>query len=125
MLRIVTLVRTDVSKESTSSIIRLTRIGELRKLAVTSNRSTLRRNIMSIALLRSVLRLLVTANFVTSSPILVTLMTEAMLSSETSVLTRVTLRNMPEGGILHSHRCENLKSYKVGRYIYIYVYIYM
>jgi hypothetical protein len=30
---------------------------------------------------------------------------------ETSVLTRVTLRYIPEGGILHSHRCENLKSY--------------
>jgi hypothetical protein len=40
--------------------------------------------------LRSVLRLLVTATVVPSPPILVTLMIEAMCSSETSVLTRDT-----------------------------------
>jgi hypothetical protein len=34
------LVRTDVSEEFSSSIIRVTRIGELRTLAVTSNRRT-------------------------------------------------------------------------------------
>jgi hypothetical protein len=34
-------------------------------------------------------------------------------SSETSVqFKRSTLRHIPEDGILHSHRCENLKSYK-------------
>jgi hypothetical protein len=32
-------------------------------------------------------------------------------SSETSVLTRPTPRHIPEDCILHSHRCENLKSY--------------
>jgi hypothetical protein len=39
-----------------------------------------------------VLRLLVTANVVPSSPILVTLMTEATLSSKTSVLKTATRR---------------------------------
>jgi hypothetical protein len=40
----VALVRTDVSEERIASIIRMTRIGELRTtLAVTSNRSTLQR----------------------------------------------------------------------------------
>jgi hypothetical protein len=33
-------------------------------------------------------------------------------SFETSVLTRTTGRNIPEDTILHSHRRENLKSYK-------------
>jgi hypothetical protein len=42
--------------------------------------------------LRSVRRLLVTANVVPSSPILVTLMVEALVSSETSALTRATRR---------------------------------
>jgi hypothetical protein len=59
MLRHVAFVRTDVSKELSASIIRVTRIGELRTLAVTKNR----RN--------------TTANVVLSSPIFVTLMMEA------------------------------------------------
>jgi hypothetical protein len=41
MLRHVALVRTDVSEELSASIIRVTRIGELRTLAVTSNRHRL------------------------------------------------------------------------------------
>jgi hypothetical protein len=73
MLRRVVLVRTDVSEELSASFIRVTRIGELgTTLAVASNGHALR-------------RLLVTASVVPSSPILVTLMREALISSETSV----------------------------------------
>jgi hypothetical protein len=79
----VTLVAADVSEERTVSTIRATRIGELR----------------TILYLRIVLRLLATAN-VASSPILVTLMMEAVRSSDMSVLTRVALRNISEDCIL-------------------------
>jgi hypothetical protein len=63
MLGRVALVRTDVTEERSASILRVTRIVELRYFV-------------------------------------------------TSVLTRATQRNIPEDGILRSHRRENIKSLK-------------
>jgi hypothetical protein len=42
-----------------------------------------------------------------------TLKMEAICSSETSVNPGATQPHIPEYDILHSHRCENLKSYEV------------
>jgi hypothetical protein len=58
-----------------------------------------------------VLQLLVTAIVVPSSFILVTLMMEAIRSSETWAFTRAKWRHNTEDGILHSHHRENFKYY--------------
>jgi hypothetical protein len=86
MLRRVALVRTDVSEKRIYSVIRVTRIDEVGKtLVFTRNRRTLRKNL--------------------------TLMMEALSSSETSALTRAIQRNISRNDILHNHRRDNLKSY--------------
>jgi hypothetical protein len=72
ILRRLALVRTEVSEERCSFIIRVTRKSKLgTTLAVTS-----------------------------------------YAAKEILCITRATRRNIPEDGILHSHCCENLKSYK-------------
>jgi hypothetical protein len=73
----------------------------------------------SSVFLHSVCRLLVRANVVPSSPILVTLMKEALRFSETSVLRRAIQRNMSEEAILHSHRRVNVKSYNIPLNLFI------
>jgi hypothetical protein len=81
MLRRVALVRTDVSEDSVTSIIRVTRIGELRTaLAVTSNRSMQRKNYYVTCRDRLCSELADSCR----------LMMEAIRSSEISVLTRAT-----------------------------------
>jgi hypothetical protein len=47
MLRRVALAGTDISEESSASVIRVTRIGEVGTLAVTSNRRTLQQGCTS------------------------------------------------------------------------------
>jgi hypothetical protein len=76
-------MRTDVSEEHVSSIIRVKRITELGK----------------------------TANVVPSSLSLFTLMMEAAHSSEKSALIRATRCHIPDDSIFHSHRRENLRFY--------------
>jgi hypothetical protein len=78
------------------------RTGELGTSVITSNRYKPRINTTvlyyyTIAFLPA---LLITANVVPGSPILATLVMEAIRSSETSVLTRVAVRNIREDDVL-------------------------
>jgi hypothetical protein len=90
MLHRVALVRTDVSEELCASFIRVTRIGEPRTTLAATSKPMPAAKKYHLVLLLSVRRLLVTASVVPRSPILVTLMKEALSSSETSVPTRAT-----------------------------------
>jgi hypothetical protein len=92
------MVRTDIPEERVSSIFRVRgkKTREIRESEVTLRSGKNRR------LLRS-------REFRLFFPL--TLKMEATRSSETSVLTINTRRKIPEDGLLHSHRRENLKSY--------------
>jgi uncharacterized membrane protein len=109
MLRRAALLRIYGSGESFAPVIRITRICELGTLAATSNRSTLRRNLRNILNLRSVFQLLVTANVIPTSPVLVTLMVGAKDSSETSFPTIGTQHN---SAILNSNFIFNIISFQ-------------
>jgi hypothetical protein len=76
--------------------------GLLRRVALVRTDVSEERSIHSLS------RLLVTANVVPSSPIHVTLVMEATRSSETSVLTRATRRNMPKDDIIISKESFNI-----------------
>jgi hypothetical protein len=83
----VALARTDVSEQRSGSIIRVKRLGRL-----TNNIG---------------ITLVLIADVVPSSVIVFAPMMEEISSSETSTLSRVTRRHIPEDDILHSHRREN------------------
>jgi hypothetical protein len=100
----VALVRTDVPEERIAFIIRVTSIVE----QVTKLVNYFSKHLSSFC---SLFQLLVAANVVPSSLILVIPKIEAIISSEPSVLTTATRHNIPGNSILPSHRRESLKSY--------------
>jgi hypothetical protein len=83
MFRRVALIGTDLSEELSVSFIRVTRIGELGTTLALTSNRRRLRRIRGAKL------------------------------PQTSVLTRATRRSIPEDAILHSHRRDNLKPYKV------------
>jgi hypothetical protein len=87
MYRRLALVRSDISEKSIACIIRVKTISEPVTVASV---------LIQLVFIRSVLQLL----------LLLTL-----FLASTSVLTRATRRHVPQNGILHDHRRENLKSY--------------
>jgi hypothetical protein len=80
----VALVRKDILEEHTASIIRVKIISKIKHQQLAT-------------------QMLVTVNIVTSLLILFTLMLEAIRSSKTSVLTRATLRHIPDDSILQEY----------------------
>jgi hypothetical protein len=87
MLRCVVFVRTYGSDEHIASVIKVKGISEIgAMIAVTSNQTRCE-----------------DIHVVASSTILVALIMEAILCTETSVLTRATRHNILEDGILYSH----------------------
>jgi hypothetical protein len=117
ILRRVALVRTDFSKEKHFHYQGDKNRRARKKLAITSNRLILQKNTKSRCnitedsifkiqpresfkfykvFLCSVLRLLVTANVVPRPPIYFTIMMEATLSSETSIMITAIQRNIVE-----------------------------
>jgi hypothetical protein len=101
MLCYVTSVGNDVSEERSASFIRVTRIGELGTLAVTSNWRMLRRN--ARFLFHWFLSLWWRRRYV---------------PPKRRFLQEPQWRNIPEDAILHSHHHEYLKSYTIKEFVY-------
>jgi hypothetical protein len=92
MLHRATFIGTEVLDERSAPIIKVISIDELR--------TTLAER-----------WLLVTANVVSSKPILVILIMKGLRSYEASALTRATRRNIPEDGILERNQVSEISRF--------------